>query len=227
MILPGLQQMRPAMRPGFRTVPASGIGLLPLTDAFDTLDAGKWTASNVNGTVSIVSGALDLTTTGAAGSYAMITSASSYDFRGREAYVKLVRPFLGTTDTDGARTVFRIVASDDPGDYVEWFVQTDGVVVARTVANGGAPTDNADIHTDWATSGFSWLKLSLSGGTVTWWTAPDNSGSPGTWTARRTNSTLPSSFASSKVLLFVDNWGTGHGAITQSARLDGFNAVAG
>lgn len=197
-----------------------------LTDDFGSLDTAKWTATNTNGTVSIISGQLDLTTNSSAGSHATITSVDVYDFRESAAYVKVVRPMKGTVDTDGARTVFRIVNSADGGDYVEWFIQSDGVVVARTVANGGAPTHNTVIHSDWATSGYAWLKLSLASGTVTWWTAPDSgSGTPGTWTSRHTNSTLPDTFASAKVMLWLHHWGTAQGTLVDSARLDGFNTA--
>lgn len=232
MILPETQ-MRSAMRPGLRTTLAGaisdgarGVGLLPISDTFATLDAGKWTAINTNGTVSIVSGALDLTTTGAAGSHATIFSVNNYDLRERWAYVKIVRPYLGTNSVDGARLVFRIHASADEGDYVEWYLTTNGWLLARTVENFGVPTHDTTISTDWAASGYSWIKLSMSGGTVTWWTAPDSSGSPGAWTSRHTNATLPAGFGSSvKVVLTVDNWGTAHGAITQSGRFDGFNSA--
>lgn len=199
-----------------------------LTDDFATLDTGKWTATNTNGTVSVASGALDLTTTGAAGSHATATSVGTFSFVGSEAYVQIVRRYKGTNNVDGARLVFRIHDSTDIHDYVEWYVTTNNVLLARTVENGGAPTHDTTISAGYDASGYTWLKLSLSGGTVTWWTAPDNGGVPGTWTSRHTNSTLPAGFGSNcKVKLWVENWGTGHGAITQSGRFDGFNTSVG
>ena len=198
-----------------------------LSDNFTTLDSGKWVSSSTNGTISIVGGALDLTTTGAAGSHATVTSVGSYDLRGSEIYVKLVRPCLGTNDVDGARMIMRVYDSvtGKNGDYVEVYVETNGTVGARTVDNG-TPQHITQLHADWGTSGYAWFKISLSGGTATWWTAPDVAGSPGTWTSRHTRTSLPSTFANVKVALWLENWGTGHGAITQSGRFDGLNTTA-
>ena len=220
-----------ATDPGPDTVTSTGSVANPListiTDNFTSLDAGKWTSSNTNGTVSIVGGALDLTTTGAAGSHATITSTGLFDLRGSEIYVKLVRPCLGTNDVDGARAIMRVYdnATGKHGDYVEVYVESNGNVGART-ADGGTPLHITTLHTDWASSGYAWFKISLSGGVATWWTAPDVAGSPGTWTSRHTYASLPSTFAAVKVALWVENWGTGQGAITQSARFDGLNTNA-
>lgn len=200
--------------------------LQTFTDNFATLDTNKWTSSNTNGTISIVSGALDLTTGGAAGDHATITSVNKYDLRESEVYVRVVRPYLGTVSVDGGRLIMRVFdsATGKHGDYVEWFIESNLDLAWRTVDNGGI-IDAGGLG-DWAEASHAWLKISLSGTTATWWTAPDSgSGTPGTWTSRHTYAALPSTFSSVQVALWVENWGTGQGAITQSGRLDGLNVA--
>lgn len=191
---------------------------------FDALDATKWDQFLSNGTFTAVDGQLDIALSAIAGSNAFYSTTNAYDLRDSEVYVRLVRPMTTAVDTDGARSGFRIQDLATNSDYIEWWIESNGFIGARTCDNG-AIVNNLDVHTDWASSGYAWLKISLNaaGTTATWWTAPDADGVPGTWTQRHTFSTLPSTFASAKVTLFAEYWRADPGAILQSARFDSLN----
>lgn len=208
---------------GIATPPA-GAKIQFFSFTFDALDASRWDQFITNGVISVVDGALDLITDAVAGSSVYYNIDNAYDLSGSEAFVRLVRPLQGTVNADGARTVFRIFDTADGGDCIEWFVATNGDLVAR-VSDGGTPTDNT-VVADWNEAEHAWLKLSLDGTTVTFWTAPDKDGRPGAWTARHTNASLPSTFTSAKITLFAEYWGADPGAITQSARFDSLNVGA-
>lgn len=198
-----------------------------LTDAFATIDAAKWTTSSTNGTASIVSNVLDLTTTGAAGSHITLTSVGTFDLNESSAAIRIIRPYLGTNNVDGGRLILRVfdAATGKHGDYVEWAVESNLDLGYRTCDNGSII--NSGVIGDWAAASHAWVKITKAGNTATWWTAPDSgSGTPGTWTSRATYSSLPSDFTDVKVALWIENWGTGQGAITQSGQLDNFNLTA-
>lgn len=204
--------------------PAAGAKIEAVTYSFNALDSAKWDSFLTNGTITAADGELDLTTDGSVGSSAYYNIKNAQDLRDSEAYVELVRPLLCAVNADGARSVFRVFDTANGGDAVEWFVATNHDLAARVV-NDGAPTETFVVG-DWSSSDHAWLKISLNGAgtTATWWTAPDSgNGTPGVWTARHTSSTLPSTFASAKVTLFVEYWGSGPGAITQTARFDNLN----
>lgn len=196
-----------------------------VTTDFSTDDTATWAKFTNNGTVTVTGGVLDQTATAAGGNWSAYEFIDAHDLNDSYAYAQIVRRAIGSGGVDGAKASLRVFdSSGDGGDYVEFFVDTGGTLVARVADNG---TPDADTTAAWNSTNHKWLKISkAAGGSVTFWTAPDSgSGTPGTWTSFRVASTLPSTFATAKVVFFFEYYSTAAGTITQSAQWDGFNTA--
>lgn len=204
---------------------ASNPATSTLTDNFGAaLDSGKWTASNNNGTAATSGGVLDLNVSSTTPvSHATILSVDDYDLTGDVVFARLVRPATNAGGADVALTSLRVLDSVDTSDYFEFFISTNGALMARMSTNG---TVSDQFIASYSATTHAWLRLGEAAGTIYWDTADNTASDPptsGQWTNRRSNATPPSTFTSCKVRLRVEYWSATVDAINQSAQFDGLN----
>ena len=208
---------------------AADTPLSSVIENFDSaLDPQKWSTWEPTGSVVFTGGEAVITPGPGDNENTIFYSSSSggyYQLDGNGVYVKLVQRLETANTVAGGETGFMVWDNDDQNTNVAFAVTTDGVLLARTVA-AGVVTDEQVISNTWDTDGTPWLKMTKTGGTVTWWTAPGDH-TPGTWTARHTNSSLPATFELAKLWFdaYSSNWAT-TGALVEPARFDGLNTVA-
>jgi hypothetical protein len=159
-----------------------------LTDSFLSLDGGKWaTTTNTGGSVTVVSGELTLNQNWDSDSVSLpypwtgVISVSGYEFAGSSIYcrskkhvassngwmVQIVMGVINVTNDEGVGwlhddTNLRAKIWNDLGD--QWEVSVGSLTYSST--------DHA------------WLRVREASDTFYWDTAPDSSGSPGSWTER-------------------------------------------
>lgn len=136
-----------------------------LIDAFNFADTGLWSGFGAN---IAVSGTLRITCTS---SYPSLVSNTSYDLTGSACFVESVsQPNLGLGSTSCQLSLIL-----DSGNQLIFLKEGSAIAAVRKVAAANttvnSTTFNATTH--------RWWKISESGGTVTWWTAPDGV----TWTS--------------------------------------------
>lgn len=141
--------------------------------------------SPLGGTISESGSQLSLTgavsTGGAVQGYSSVDTA--LDLRGSEIVLQVV-----TVPTAGGQGITLIFGASETGHVYRWKVSNGfGTVEIQALSNNfgsaGTPFSATYSATDHA-----WLRIrqdSAAGGTVYWDTAPDASGSPGTWVNRR------------------------------------------
>jgi hypothetical protein len=142
-----------------------------LTETFDAVDTGKWSYPGAGSAVT--GGVLQLTPTIG---YPTVRTQATYDITGSSVFWEMPQIVnngsLGTTECGSEL----IDAATFPNNRITFGVLNNGTLEAnrrdsstRTVMTSLA--HNAVDH--------RWLKISESGGTITWWTSPDAS----TWTS--------------------------------------------
>jgi hypothetical protein len=153
------------------TVAAGNPKIATLVDNFSANDlAAQW--GNSSGTFTWSSGEVGIKCDTAYDSY-LASTITNYDLTASSIYVKL-SPYLAS----GSATALYLNASSGNNLF---FGQTGtNLAVYKTI--GGTQTALFDVTYN-ATS-MAWLRISESGGTVSFATAPDASGSPGTWTSQ-------------------------------------------
>jgi hypothetical protein len=218
---------------------ASTLVLAPLNPSISTVtenfqgtrDTNKWYTDEPTGsTVTFTGGELVLTPAQTNGFGAILYSGAPggfFDLDATGAYVKLTQRLTTANKAVGGYVEYDIFDNNDTTTYVGFQVSTAGVLKAITY-KANVQTQSVTISSTWDTDNTPWLKITLSGGTVTWWTAPDSgSGTPGTWTSRNTNSTLPAQFHLAKLWYqtWNDDWTT-TGALVGAAKFDGVNTAA-
>lgn len=107
--------------------------------------------------------------------YCGYVSVATYDMTASGAYARFVQ---NTSSSVGVESVFKI-GSGILDKYSYSFYTAGTSLYARARVNG----TNTDVASaTYSSTNHAWLKITESGGTIYWYTAPDNAGVPGTWT---------------------------------------------
>jgi len=146
------------------TLPASGVPKLSaLTDSFASFDSTKWTQSKP-ADVSYSGGYVNITAdlTG----YPNIKAVQQYDLTESSTFLHFAPPSGGT-----GVTAELVLDSPTAGTSLRWtYSASAGTVTAGLYVNYTATTVQAAAYN---ASAHAWLKISESGGTVTFWTSAD------------------------------------------------------
>jgi hypothetical protein len=137
-------------------------------DNFATADTGKWTSFPAEAVVT--GGQLQLTS---GLGYPRIITLSRYSLIGSELVAELV-------GSAGAPSEDYILVRKDTTDALGFVVAGASGARVLQLANYGPGASLPTVTYD--PVAHRWLRLTESGGTVTWWTSPDRS----TWTSQRT-----------------------------------------
>jgi hypothetical protein len=158
-----------------------------LADEFNSgsLDTTKWSTNNLfsgfsDSAVSVkVSNQLlqigPLFQNTAGSHYNGIRSISTYDFTGAYCYVELVQAASSSTMADSMLTI-----GTDVNNYYRIYVEAGNLIVQRKVA--GTKTNMLQTNYNASSQKFLRIRHDSASGQVVFETAPDSSGSPGTWT---------------------------------------------
>jgi hypothetical protein len=157
-----------------------------LTDNFNStsLDTTKWSntiftgSQNTSVQVSDTSGQLQigpLPTNASSSSYNGITSLNRYDFTGAFAYVQLVQPAASNSN---AFTMFAV--GNDTNNFYRFYVSAGSLVCEKKI--GGTKTEIGSTAYNAVSQQFLRIRHDATTGNVVYETAPNNSGSPGTFT---------------------------------------------
>jgi phosphatidylinositol-3-phosphatase len=157
-----------------------------LTDNFASapLDTTKWSntiftgSQNTTVAVADTNGQLQigpLPTNASSSSYNGITSAKRYDFTGAYAYVQLVQ---AAASNSNAFTMFAV--GNDSSNFYRFYVSGGSLVCEKKIA--GTKSQIGSAVYDAVNQQFLRIRHDASSGNVVYETAPNNSGSPGSWT---------------------------------------------
>ena len=157
-----------------------------LTDDFSSssVDTTKWSntlftgTQNTSVTVADTNGQLQigpLPTNASSSSYNGITSLQHYPFSGSYAYVQLVQP---AAPASNAFTMFAV--GTDSSNFYRFYVSGGSLVCEQKI--GGAKSQIGSVAYDGVADQFLRIRHDSNTGNVVWETAPNNSGSPGSWT---------------------------------------------
>lgn len=184
---PGWSASAAPMSDFFNGSPASNV---LLADDFNStsIDNAKWSptlftgAQNTSVAVSDNGTQLQIgplpTNNATSSSYNGITSKISYDFsRGGDAYVQLVQPAAAGSN---AFTMFAV--GTDSSNFYRFYVSGGNLVCEQKI--GGAKSEVGSVAYDAVAHQFLRLSYDANTGNVVWETAPNNNGSPGSWTQR-------------------------------------------
>jgi len=116
-----------------------------------------------------------LPTNASSSSYNGITSASRYDFTGADAYVQLVQPAAAGSN---AFTMFAV--GNDTNNFYRFYISGGALVCEQKI--GGTKSQAGSVAYDGVAHQFLRIRHDAAAGNVVWETAPNNNGSPGTWT---------------------------------------------
>ncbi|HKY43050.1 MAG TPA: IPT/TIG domain-containing protein [Pyrinomonadaceae bacterium] len=128
-------------------------------------------------------------------SYRGIRTVNSYNFTGGYTYVELVQAAASNTSADSMFTVGNSVTA-----YYRIFTEAGNLIGQRNI--GGTKTTLFSITYDLTNHRFLRIRHDSSTNSVTLDTAPGNSGTPGTWTQRYTE-TWNSNISTSGILFEV------------------------
>jgi acid phosphatase len=157
-----------------------------LTDNFNStpLDTTKWSntlftgSQNTTVQVSDTGGQLQvgpLPTNASSSSYNGITSLNHYDFTGAYAYVQLVQPAASNSN---AFTMFAV--GTDSSNFYRFYVSAGSLVCEQKIGGTKGQVGSTPYNT--TSQQFLRIRHDATTGNVVWETAPNNSGSPGTFT---------------------------------------------
>lgn len=141
--------------------------------------------SPLGGTISESGSQLNLTgavsTGGAVQGYTSVDTA--LDMRGSEIVLQLV-----TVPTAGGQGISLIFGASETGHVYRWQISNNFGTVTIEAKSNNFGTAGTPFSATYSATDHAWLRIrqdSAAGGTVYWDTAPDSSGSPGTWVNRR------------------------------------------
>jgi Tfp pilus assembly protein PilW len=157
-----------------------------LMDNFNsaTVDTTKWSHKVFTGTQDTSIQLIDsgtqlqigpLPTNATSSSYNGITSLNSYDFTGAYAYVQLVQPAASNSN---AFTMFAV--GTDSSNFYRFYVSAGSLVCEQKI--GGTKGEVGSTAYNGMTQQFLRIRHDANTGNVIWETAPNNSGTPGTFT---------------------------------------------
>ncbi|HZS27344.1 MAG TPA: alkaline phosphatase family protein [Candidatus Angelobacter sp.] len=157
-----------------------------LVDNFNSsfLDTTKWSNTLFTGTqntsVAVSSNGTQLQigplpTNATSSSYNGITSAGRYNFTGADAYVQLVQPAAAGSN---AFTMFAV--GNDANNFYRFYVSGGSLVCEQKI--GGTKSQVGSAAYNATTQQFLRIRHDANAGNVVWETAPNNSGTPGSWT---------------------------------------------
>lgn len=181
--------------------------LQTLQDAFgdSSIDFGKWHEYSDSGcSVTEGSGVLSQTINSRATGYAKLAADFNFwNLTGSHCTVRLHRPIQGSWTGGAAETIIHLYNAVMPVGNAVAFGWENGDLVARYFS----PVDGWHYVTAGAydSTNHQWLRISESGGTITWWTAPDNGGSPGTWTSYGTVPVVDIGFPITNLVFQLDS----------------------
>lgn len=199
-----------------------------LTENFSSaLDSAKWdTSAGANSSVSVGSGKLSLNLSGTSTHLesAQIDSDLHFNLVGSSTYVKCLTPLTITSGSGfGVETGLQLY---NTGDAIRMLVSSSGdLIMGWTI--GGSFTQVAAVT--YNSTNHKWWRISESGGTTSWDTAPNNGDgtAPGSWTSQGTAST--SSFTAGignlRAQLYTTRWASGIGT-SGAGEFDGLNTTA-
>jgi hypothetical protein len=165
-------------------------GTLPggvlLADDFNSssIDTTKWSQSLFTGSQNTSVAVIDngsqlqigpLPTNASSSSYNGITSKSTYDFTGASAYVQLVQPAAANSN---AFTMFAV--GKDVNNFYRFYVSGGSLVCEKKI--GGTKTEIGSTAYNAVSQQFLRIRHDATTGNVVYETAPNNGGSPGTFT---------------------------------------------
>ena len=188
---------------GITTYPGWSASAVPMSDFFNgspagnvlladdfnstSIDPNKWLPSLFTGSQNTSVAVVDngsqlqigpLPTNASSSSYNGIKSKISYDFsRGGDAYVQLVQPAAAGSN---AFTMFAV--GTDSSNFYRFYVSGGNLVCEQKI--GGAKSQVGSVAYDAVAHQFLRIGYDATTGNVVWETAPNNNGSPGSWTQR-------------------------------------------
>lgn len=180
------------------------------------LDSEKWDIFNAVAT----GGVLELTppNTAATETYAWTDGWVGHSLD--SVYFQVVRPPQSTGGP--VFQYLRVRNTSDDGTYIDWLIDSsNGHLIARYQTSFTPDGNDVDLGV-WDEVDHKWLKIELSGGTLTWQTAPDAGGTPGTWTVQRTKTSV-TGFTDVVPAFFAIKTDTA--TLTQSVQIDGLNTT--
>lgn len=177
-----------------------------LQDNFDddSRDTGIWLASlsaapgffpqavGIDGTVTETDGLVRLT--GAVSNpdddcNGYYSQDAALDMTSSEMVLQLVT----VPTTSGQSTLLAFGGDQGSAQYYRFTVEnafgTVNLVMRSNLSGNAGADEGGTVTITWSATDHRWLRIrhdTAAGGTIYWDTAPDNSGSPGTWTNRRT-----------------------------------------
>jgi len=217
-----------------------------LTDSFpSSLDTGKWSATtNTGGSASVVSGELTLaqnwdsdTGVGIPGDWTGVTSVNGYEFAGSSLYCRFKPP---TFSSNGwmVITLFGAISATAANDEGVGWEFIDGTLYARIWNDIGDTWQVAVGSLTYSSTDHAWIRIREASDTFYWDTAPDSSGSPGSWTQRFSYSKTGSGVSFDDMAAFLGTAGakahartyhydTGLSAsnVTTNPKIDGVNTA--
>lgn len=216
-----------------------------LVDNFNdnSRDTGKWLASlsanpgfynvptGIGGTISETGGQVSMTgavsNTHGDGYY---SQDAALDMTSSEIVLQLVTMYTGS----GQDISMVLGADQGSAQYYRAQVQnnfgTVSLIMRSNNFGDGGADEGGTVTITWSATDHRWLRIrhdTAAGGTIYWDTAPDSSGSPGTWTNRRTLTSASSGYfaPTSMQVGFVVAMGSS-AASPQTIVVDNFNTTS-
>lgn len=198
-----------------------GLAVSTLTDAFSTIDTGKWTPDGASGySITSDSGAAKLEYATAAYASAYLTSVDTYNLIGSQAVVEI--PDIGTvlTDTTSAARLYFLDQSDPNNSNMRLYVSANYGIVAQLNNSGSLDYNNGTGSGTYSTTTHRWLRIRESSGTIYFDTSPDGS----SWTNAHSFATSLVAWDLTNVLISLEvQRGAGAGGSPGYVKFDNFN----
>jgi hypothetical protein len=129
--------------------------------------------------------------------YVGMRSVNSFNFNGAYCYVELVQAAASNTSADAMFTLGK-----DANNYYRIFVE-GGTIIGQKRINGGSKVSLFTAAYDPANDRYWRIRHDSTTGKVIFETAPDNGGSPGSWTVRSNEAWNTSAIPLSSVLFEI------------------------
>jgi hypothetical protein len=201
------------------------------TENFDAaIDTGKWTVTQVNGTVDFTGGTGNFTATpNAVGNRSAIVSVPNLDFREQRVFHKLVQPLRMVGDTNNTELAFTIEGPTT--NRLDWVVYSGGSLSIVKFTNNTWASIKGDITTNiWANlATYQWLAFRVTGTNIYFETAPATASDPplnNEWVVQHTITVAsqPVTLANAKIVFqYYHNATTG--TVLQPHKVDALNTA--